>query len=126
MLLLVSSILKRNVLSQDLVARFGGEEFVLLLTRLDLQGSEQVAQHIRQEIRDDKHVLTQGPGLTLSFGITSIVDASQLDAALKQADELLYSAKNAGRDRVHVEGRFYSDNYFEYALPSDKALASAT
>ncbi|MEG0938909.1 GGDEF domain-containing protein [Comamonas sp.] len=123
---LVSSILKRNVRSQDLVARFGGEEFVILLTRLDLQGAEQVAQRIRQEISNDKQVLTQGAALTLSFGITSIANASQLDGALKQADELLYSAKNAGRDRVHVEGRFYPDICFEYTLPADEALASAT
>ena len=123
---LVSSILQRNVRSRDLVARFGGEEFVLLLTHLDLQGAEQVAQRIRQELSNDKQVLTQGPGLTLSFGITSIANASQLDGALKQADELLYSAKNAGRDRVHVEGRFYPDICFEYTLPADEALASAT
>ena len=56
---------------------------------------------------------------TLSFGITSIANASQLDGALKQADELLYSAKNAGRDRVHVESRFYPDICFEYTLPAD-------
>lgn len=123
---LVSTILKHNVRSQDLVARFGGEEFVLLLTNVDLQGAEQIAQRIRLELNHDKQVLPQGPGLTLSFGITSITNSSQLEGALKQADELLYSAKNAGRDRVHVEGCYYPDICFEHTLPRDESRASAT
>ena len=116
---LVSNTMQHNVRNQDLVARFGGEEFVLLLTRIDLQGAEQVAKRICMELRHDQEVLPQGLVLTLSFGIASIASKEQLQGALKQADHLLYSAKNAGRDRVHVEGRFYPDISFENTKPED-------
>jgi diguanylate cyclase (GGDEF)-like protein len=111
---LVARAMQHNVRSNDLVARFGGEEFMVLLTKIDLQGAEQVAKRIGLELRNDQEVLPNGPALTLSFGITSISNADQLEGALRQADQLLYSAKNAGRDRVHVEGRTYPDISFEH------------
>lgn len=120
---LVSSTMQHNLRSNDLVARFGGEEFVILLTRIDLHGAEQVAQRICLELRNGQGVLPQDTALTLSFGITSITKADQLEGALKQADQLLYSAKNAGRDRVHVEGRIYPDISFEHTRPTDYPMA---
>ena len=120
---LVSRTMQQNLRSHDLVSRFGGEEFVILLTQIDLPGAEKVAQRICLELRHDHEVLPQGSALTLSFGITSITKADQLDGALKQADQLLYSAKNAGRDRVHIEGRFYPDISFEHTKPADHSVA---
>lgn len=120
---LVSNVMQHNVRNQDLVARFGGEEFVLLLTRIDLQGAEQVAKRICLELRYDQGILPQGPTLTLSFGIASVASKDQLEGALKQADQLLYSAKDAGRDRVHVEGRFYPDICFENTKPGDYTMS---
>ena len=120
---LVSSTMQHNLRSNDLVARFGGEEFVILLTRIDLHGAEQVAQRICLELRNGQGVLPEDTALTLSFGITSITKSDQLEGALKQADQLLYSAKNAGRDRVHVEGRIYPDISFEHTRPTDYPMA---
>ncbi|MDH1337278.1 GGDEF domain-containing protein [Comamonas thiooxydans] len=120
---LVARAMQHNVRSNDLVARFGGEEFMVLLTKIDLQGAEQVAKRIGLELRNDQELLPKGPALTLSFGITSISNADQLEGALRQADQLLYSAKNAGRDRVHVEGRTYPDISFEHTLPADHPMA---
>ena len=62
---LVSSTLQRNIRANDLVARFGGEEFVLLLTRIDLSSAEQVAERIRFEINSDKSVLPEGSKITI-------------------------------------------------------------
>jgi len=118
----VSSTLQRNVRSNDLVARFGGEEFVLLLTRIDLEDAERVAQRIRFELSSDSTTLPHGPQLTMSFGISAITDPSQLENALKEADELLYGAKNAGRDRVHVIGRIYPDISFEHTIPMGEII----
>jgi len=120
---LVSRAMQHNVRSNDLVARFGGEEFMVLLTRIDLPGAEQVARRIGLELRSDQKVLPDGPAVTLSFGITAIHNANQLEGALRQADQLLYSAKNAGRDRVHVEGRLYPDISFEQTMPADHPMA---
>lgn len=113
----VSLCLQRNVRDHDLVARMGGEEFVLLLTRIDLQGAERVAERIQNELKSDRSVLPSGSTLTLSFGITAITHEEHIPHALKEADELLYSAKNAGRDRVHVTGTIYPDISFENTRP---------
>lgn len=113
----VSLCLQRNVRDHDLVARMGGEEFVLLLTRIDLQGAERVAERIQNELKSDRSVLPSGSTLTLSFGITAITHEEHIAHALKEADELLYSAKNAGRDRVHVTGKIYPDISFENTRP---------
>lgn len=113
----VSLCLQRNVRDHDLVARMGGEEFVLLLTRIDLQGAERVAERIQNELKSDLSLLPSGSTLTLSFGITAITHEEHIPHALKEADELLYSAKNAGRDRVHVTGTIYPDISFENTRP---------
>jgi diguanylate cyclase (GGDEF)-like protein len=106
---LVSATLQRNVRSHDLVARFGGEEFVLLLTRIDLAGAERLAQCIRLELGADNSILPHESPLTMSFGISAVNAPAQLDTALKEADRLMYGAKNAGRDRVHTAQTIYPD-----------------
>nr|WP_255662500.1 GGDEF domain-containing protein [Acidovorax sp. D4N7] len=100
----VAHALTQQVRAGDLVARFGGEEFVLLL-RSDLAGAEQIAQRIRTQLSEDRSLLPNGERMTISFGIAPIEDLSQLSAALSHADGLLYQAKQAGRDRVHVARR---------------------
>lgn len=121
---LVSATLQRNLRNHDLVARFGGEEFVVLLTRIDLAEAEQIAQRIRQELRSDHSVLPTNTTLTMSFGIAPVENARHLEHALKEADDLLYAAKNAGRDQVHVSGIHYPDICFEHTLPNPEASAS--
>ena len=85
-----------------MVARFGGEEFVILLTQTDLKSAKLVAERIRQEISVDGYALVSGQSLTMSFGITSLTSYHTLHQALKEADKLLYDAKKSGRNRVHV------------------------
>ena len=121
---LISATMQRNVRGLDLVARFGGEEFVLLLTRIDLKEAEQVAQRIRFELRSDHSVLPQNAILTMSFGVAPIENSKQLESALKEADDLLYAAKHAGRDQVHVSGNNYPDICFEHTMPNPEVSAS--
>lgn len=97
----VATTLIQQVRSDDLVARFGGEEFVLLL-RTDLASAETIAQRIRTELSENHGLLPDGNRMTISFGIAPIADLTELSATLSQADSLLYQAKQAGRDRVHV------------------------
>ena len=97
----VAAALTQQVRNGDLVARFGGEEFVLLL-RTDLASAESIAQRIRTQLSEDGNLLPGGERMTISFGIAPIADLTELSATLSRADGLLYQAKQAGRDRVYV------------------------
>jgi diguanylate cyclase (GGDEF)-like protein len=82
----------------DCVARLGGDEFALLLPYTDLNGATVAATKLQQAVR---HADDEGaPILTLSIGITLIGAGETLTSALARADEALYTAKAAGRDRI--------------------------
>jgi diguanylate cyclase (GGDEF)-like protein len=98
----VARTLQQHVRNDDLVSRFGGEEFVLLLMRTTPQEAERVAQRIRAQLSADGYVLAAGQRVTISFGIAPVAANTALTEALTRADGLLYAAKQAGRDRVHV------------------------
>lgn len=98
----VAQTLQQHVRNDDLVSRFGGEEFVLLLMRTTPQEAELVAQRIRAQLSADGYVLAAGQRVTISFGIAPVAANTALTDALTHADGLLYAAKQAGRDRVHV------------------------
>jgi diguanylate cyclase (GGDEF)-like protein len=86
--------------ASDLCGRFGGEEFLLLAPETDLDGAKALAERIRQSLRE---LGRGGIAVTASFGVTVMgeVDRS-FDDVLKRADDALYRAKQAGRDRVVV------------------------
>jgi diguanylate cyclase (GGDEF)-like protein len=88
----------------DLTARFGGEEFVILLNSTGLRGAERVAAEVSKWLKE--HPLeTAGESITitLSTGVVSgcPVDDGDVERYFKQADDLVYVAKNNGRDQFH-------------------------
>lgn len=87
----------------DLVARFGGEEFVLLLPQTDPAGALLVAEKVRTELAAVPVDTDTGPlPVTLSAGVACHPeDGATIDALLAAADEALYAAKAAGKNRVH-------------------------
>ncbi|MDH1701481.1 GGDEF domain-containing protein [Comamonas terrigena] len=99
-----SLVLQQQVRQGDLVARFGGEEFVLLLQRASLDDAQGVVQRMRQQLESaDVAGLPNGRRVTVSFGIAPVQSLEQLSKALSRADALLYEAKQAGRNRVRVD-----------------------
>lgn len=102
----MARVLAKQVRDGDLVARFGGEEFVLLLARVNLQEAQTIVQRIRSELHASPIGLPDARMLvTVSFGIADVLDLPDLVAALHRADLLLYGAKQAGRDCIHVQDR---------------------
>lgn len=91
----------------DLVSRFGGEEFVILLPDTDSKGGQRVASNMCQaliaEQIEHKASLT-APFVTMSLGVATITpnDKQDGDTLLKAADDALYNAKNQGRNQVSV------------------------
>ena len=87
--------------SMDLVARWGGEEFVLLIAETDLAGAALAAERLRGVI--DALYPSIGRvciGVTASFGVTELQPGQSLDQAFDRADHCLYEAKASGRNRV--------------------------
>lgn len=97
----LADILRRCCGDRDLVGRYGGEEFCLVATGMTEQQAEDFAEQIRLAVADITTWLPNHERVTISIGIASLGDASREIADLvKHADEALYAAKTAGRDRV--------------------------
>lgn len=92
---------------RDMAARYGGEEFAAILPATDLPGAVRVAREVVQALRDlalPHATSPNGAIVTVSVGVC-VSDAGVTDKAsqlIRRADQALYAAKNAGRDRVWV------------------------
>lgn len=101
----VARRLQGNARDSDLVARFGGEEFVVLLMESDVAAATAYAERVRIAIQDSAVALEDGRDikLTLSLGCT-ILQVSDRDVqdVIDRADGALYTAKTSGRNRVRM------------------------
>jgi len=91
-----------RVRRENLIARYGGEEFVAVLTATDLRGGMQFAERLRRRIGDaDFEFEGEKIRVTISLGLACTRGESDVtpDALIARADEKLYAAKRAGRNR---------------------------
>lgn len=100
----VADILKKILRESDYVFRFGGEEFMMLLPQTDIKHAEHLAERIRIATEKMKLLFTdQEISTTVSLGIAEFRTADlTIKNVEKRADEALYAAKNAGRNRSVV------------------------
>jgi diguanylate cyclase (GGDEF)-like protein len=100
----IGQIMQRNLREVDTVARFGGEEFVLLLPDTDKHGAIAVAEKVRRLVELNRFTTEERAStrqITISAGVSSYPDdVSEMDDLIDHADIALYRAKEEGRNRV--------------------------
>ncbi|MCX7668206.1 MAG: sensor domain-containing diguanylate cyclase [Atribacterota bacterium] len=93
-----ASILRQSCRQEDVVARFGGEEFAVLLLNTDASSASSWAERVRIKIENTR-MLTPYRRITASFGITEFQSSDTEQNFIKRADDALYEAKKKGRNR---------------------------
>jgi diguanylate cyclase (GGDEF)-like protein len=102
----ISKAIKENIRQIDFVGRYGGEEITIILAETGKEEARYAAERIRQAI-ESKPIKAYDENLkvTASIGIASFPDdAKDIQALIDRADEAMYKAKEAGRNRVYVYG----------------------
>ncbi len=112
---LVARMLIRNIKGQDLAARFGGEEFAILLPRTALEDATSLAESIRRAFVG-RRIVKKDTGtivgaIAVSIGVSQYQPGEALGEFVRRADAALYRAKNAGRDRVWAATTIAADQH---------------
>jgi len=95
--------LRESVRAEDLVCRYGGEEFTVLLPGVDLAEAVEIMERVRKTLA---RTIRRGdvPSFTASFGVAESVAATDFEDLLLRADRALFAAKSAGRDCICIDG----------------------
>lgn len=108
MLKMTAETIRQFIKGKDFAARFGGEEFVVLLPDTPMKGALRVAESIRSHFESKKWTRRDTGesigSITLSFGVAQYLGGETAEALIQRADGALYASKASGRNRV-TEGR---------------------
>jgi diguanylate cyclase len=100
---IIANVLRKRLRGTDFIARFGGEEFVLLMPGTVPAVGAKLLETLRAAIEACPfHFKGERVTITISMGLTALKPGEHSDMALKRADQALYRAKNAGRNRVEA------------------------
>lgn len=114
-LLLFSGLMKQSFRSSDLLVRYGGEEFVVVLTDTTLANCEKVLERFRLKV--EGHWFPQVGRVTISTGAVRVSNQALPSTVLDQADQALYYAKRAGRNRVCIYEKLVKEGLIEVQEP---------
>ena len=92
---MIHDLLREN----DVFCRIGGEEFVIISPHTALEDARVVAEKVRHVVKESKRIVP----ITMSFGVVEYQMSESLESMFKRADQMLYTAKEHGRDRVVCE-----------------------
>ncbi|MEA2097131.1 MAG: GGDEF domain-containing protein [Candidatus Cloacimonadota bacterium] len=99
---LVNTIIS-GLRKQDIVGRWGGEEFILLLPETNLAGGEIAAEKIRKKIDQNKFIYNNKViPISITFGVSEYSNGKDIESCIKEADTALYRGKSKGRNRVEI------------------------
>ena len=97
----VSEILRDRLRDVDRAARWGGEEFILLLPETDSEGAAALAEKLRASIADNLFEFQSiRQRITMTFGVAEHRAGETLEACIARADNALYEGKESGRNKV--------------------------
>jgi diguanylate cyclase (GGDEF)-like protein len=103
-LIFIANILKKTLREGDKVFRYGGEEFIVILNRLDDESCNVITDRLLDLVRENK-LLYKGESLkvTMSVGITKYTQGDTPEVLISRADKALYTAKNNGKNQMQTE-----------------------
>ncbi len=101
---LLSDCLNNNIRKVDILGRYGGDEFSILLPEIDMFAASTVAERLRQSVFSMPIEIDKGSiQISISLGIAKVSsDTPDLDTLLDRADQAMYAAKKAGRNRTEI------------------------
>ncbi len=100
----ISNIIKSQLRAGDSAGRWGGEEFLILLSEADKSTAVSVAERIRRNVEENSIIIEDGSKIShyITIGVATYSKNVTVDALIKEADKKLYIGKNSGRNRVVV------------------------
>ena len=98
----IAKIVKHGVRDTDIVARWGGEEFTIILPLTTKDKAYDIAEKIRKRV--ESHMFLAVFNVTASFGVSQLECDENIEKLLKRADDALFLAKESGRNRTEVDG----------------------
>ncbi|OYT94889.1 MAG: hypothetical protein CFE49_15740 [Pseudomonas sp. PGPPP3] len=101
----IAATLKAQLRNIDMIFRFGGEEFLVVLSNTSREAAAMVGERLRHAVMD-LQCLAQGRAieLSISLGCATLLPAESVDSVLRRADTALYAAKRDGRNRLAMAG----------------------
>ena len=103
-LMLVARTLSSNLRAHDLLGRYGGEEFVAIITHVDMAQLHWFAERLRVLVENSRHDTEYGTiRVTVSIGATVVRPDDTVEAVVRRADLFMYNSKIGGRNRVSTE-----------------------
>ncbi|MEK6915580.1 MAG: GGDEF domain-containing protein [Nanoarchaeota archaeon] len=96
----LAKILKKETRKYDLISRFGGEEFIIILPNTDVKRAKVVCNRLRIKVQNDK--IMKKYGTTMSGGLTTYKKGDNIRKMQLRADKAVYLAKKLGKNRVEV------------------------
>ncbi len=109
----ISAKVKENLYANDIMVRYGGEEFLIILKNTEIKVAEEIAQKLRKVVEAITWEFTIEPlAITASFGIASTrtVQSDDSEDLIRAADRALYVAKNRGRNRVVCNNQIIAED----------------
>ncbi|WP_375753674.1 diguanylate cyclase [Vibrio sp. HN007] len=98
----LATLLKQNIRKEDLLFRFGGEEFLIIVPDIGVENARKLSNKLKMLIENEIFCSESELSVTASFGIAELNNGESFESTLFRADEALYKAKESGRNRVEV------------------------